>query len=611
LRLAAPQLAALKPAQILEFPSPPLLIDFDPSDTSDEQSGDGNCGASLVHCAALFAHTKATYLLERACQRHDITSLLVCIDPATAHDDDLSPAVAEWIETTQGYEPHQRERLQTGLFVVGTKLDQLNRSTDPTAQSDAETSVREAAQRWGDQLGTKLSCDIGADQEWPLEWTPGRAFHNIYLVRRPAGSVEREARAHVQPATMLPGTITAGAVVELAQSPLRGADLDTVLKAPQLARHIDNSGRTRSGVSETTDGGVGHLLAGLVSAVQASAKHRQLNTHLVDLRRRLRSRLLRLHLSNDPSQIAEWRRQLAIVAQGRLHRVVLADRMHVLQLGLGVAAHELSVLYFGALHANHSANFSPMVGPRAVGRSMDAATCERLAMATVEYWLQAIRQVGRSTRFCRSVNVSQPVLQHIIDEISIGAMRLGLATHLAETFQRAAQAPTQAPLSEAYFAMAAARVIGCYVEQLSLPVAADRRLSEGSNSQAHSGTSFATIPPSGMGHASPLNSGSNGTLSGGLPVVAARRDAGSFSGSFSGREAGVREPSANAPAGNGAMAGSVAANAVGKNTWADAYASLVDANIAAAAHLTGSADRDRELGELLVGFLASPLEVEP
>jgi hypothetical protein len=45
--------------------------------------------------------------------------------------------------------------------------------------------------------------------------------------------------------------------------------------------------------------------------------------------------------------------------------------------------------------------------------------------------------------------------------------------------------------------------------------------------------------------------------------------------------------------------------------WVSAYGSLVEANIAAAAHLTGGADRDRELGELLAGFLASPLEVEP
>jgi hypothetical protein len=45
--------------------------------------------------------------------------------------------------------------------------------------------------------------------------------------------------------------------------------------------------------------------------------------------------------------------------------------------------------------------------------------------------------------------------------------------------------------------------------------------------------------------------------------------------------------------------------------WAQAYANLVEANISAAAHLTGGADRDRELGELLAGFLASPLEVDP
>jgi hypothetical protein len=576
LRLASPQLAALKPAQILEFPSPPQLVDFDPEETI-EHEGD----AFLNTCAALFAHTKAGYLLERACQRHDITSLIVCVDPLSDHDDDVSPAVAAWIETTQGSEPHQRERLQTGLFVVGTKLDQLA----PFAEGAA--SGHEAAQRWGNQLGTKLSNELGADQEWPLEWTPGRAFNNIYLIQRPAGGTAPVgsngpvgAAAQTEPRPMAriaaPVAVThggAGAIMAVAEAPRGhdGFDAETVLKAPQLARYVDNASRTWSGATAATDGGVGHLLGGLLATVQASAKHRQLNTHLVDLRRRLRSRLLRLHLSNDPSQIAEWRRQLAIVAQGRLHRLIQADRMHVLQLGLGVTEHELKILFAGSQHG-HQMPGGPIQDRPMQGR-LDAATCERLAVATVEYWLQAVRQVARSTRFCRSVGLSQPVLQHIVDEISMGAMRLGIATHLADTFGRAAQAPTQQPLAEPYFATVAAHVIGSYVERLTVPgigTAGDgRTMHPGTVPKRH----LASVAVGGRANSS-LVVGNLSTASLAAGHVAAGRDASALD-------------------------------------WADAYTNLVEANIAAAAHLAGGADRDRELGELLAGFLASPLEVEP
>ncbi len=576
LRLASPQLAALKPAQILEFPSPPALVDFDPDDGGAEPE---SVGAAMADRTALFAYTKASYLLERACQRHDITSLVVCVDPLSAHDDDISPAIAEWIETAQGSEPHQRERLQTGLFIVGTKLDLLSRDVGPgTGGQAGAASVREAAQRWGDQLGAKLADDIGADQEWPLEWSPGRAFRNIYLSQRPPNRDGQDGTA-TQSGTKGPGAMLAlTPVLAPVTTAADGLDANTVLKAPNLARHVENPGLTWFGATAATDGGIGHLLSGLTPAVQASAKHRQLNTHLVDLRRRLRSRLLRLHLSNDPSQIAEWRRQLAIVAQGRLNRVAQADRMHVLQLGLGVTETELRVLYFGARHTG-AATTGSLSASR--GRPLDPTTCERLAVATVEYWLQAIRQVARSARFCRSVGLSQPVLQHIIDEITIGAMRLGIATHLAETFYRAAQAPTQQPLAEPYFATAAARIIGCYVERLALP---------GQNLPQHAGQIsggagkhyLAPVPANG---GSSDRTGESGQLGGSLAVSGTAR-ALSLTSGLAGLDPGTRD-------------------------WAGAYASLVEANIAAAAHLTGGADRDRELGELLAGFLASPLEVEP
>ena len=575
MRLASPQLAALKPAQILEFPSPPTLVDFDPGEFDAERSGP-NTSDGLQGCAALFAHIKASYLLERACQRHDITGLVVCVDPLTANDDDISPAVAEWIETTQGSEPHQRERLRTGLFVVGTKLDQLphaGKAAGSALDGGAFTSasLREAAQRWGERLGVKLTTDIGADQEWPLEWTPGRAFHNVYLLQRPVGPVPQSDRTQSDRTAMVtpPGTLMAvsQASSQLA-STVNGLDADAVLTAPRLVRFVNNPSLTWSGATVATDGGVGHLLSNLSLAVQPSAKHRQLNTHLVDLRRRLRSRLLRLHLSNDPTQIAEWRRQLAIVGQGRLQRVVQADRLHILHLGLGVTEHELKVLYSVTTDASNSANVS-VGGPR----RPDAAYCERLGIATAEYWLQSIRTVARSPRFCRSVSVSQPVLHHIIDEISIGAMRLGLAAQLSETFYRAAHAPTEKPLAEEFFAVAAARLIGGYVERLTLP---------------SDGGSAGSAPASGVARG-------RGQLGSELQQDFAKKAtaAAAFGTTRAWSEGtGVRDSHLS-------------------GDWADAYGALVEANIVAAAHLTGGADRDRDLGELLAGFLASPLEVDP
>jgi hypothetical protein len=572
MRLASPQLAALKPAQILEFPSPPTLVDFDPGSIDGEEN-DPTTSGSMQGRAALFAHVKASFLLERACQRHELTSLLVCVDPMTTNDEDVSPAVAEWIETTQGSEPHQRERLRTGLFVVGTKLDQLFsggvESGGPAKEVFSGASLRDAAQRWGDRLGAKLTNEVGANQEWPQEWTPGRAFHNVYLVQQPVGATgEQDSRA----------TSTGVAVSQRAprsMSHVHEPETASVLTAPRLARFVSNPNATWSGVTAAVDGGIGHLLSKLVLSVQPSAKHRQLNTHLVDLRRRLRSRLLRLHLSNDPAQIAEWRRQLAIVGQGRLQRVAQADRMHILHVGLGVTEHELNMLYSIPSDSSDYAGFG-------VGACRaDAVYCEKLGNATVEYWLQSMRQVARSSRFCRSVGVSQPMLHHIIDEISMGAMRLGLAARLNETFYRAAQAPTEKPLTVEFFAVAAARLIGGYVERLALPE--DSRTVGSVSSIGYE---------RGQGRlASELVSDVAPDM---LHQNAGRKPGQVVSGTARAWSAEANLHDAQQPDG-----------------WAEAFGALAEANIVAAAHLTGGAARDRDLGELLAGFLASPLEVDP
>jgi hypothetical protein len=632
MRLAAPQLAALKPAQILEFPSPPPLVDFDASELGQQK---------LAKIAALFAHIKAIYLLERACQRHDITCLVVCVNPLAADTDDIAPAIAEWIETTQGSEPHLRERLHTGLFVVGTKLDQLGLSGGQPSrgfQATDDSTLRDAAQRWGDRLGAKLATDLGADQEWPLEWTPGRAFHNIYLFQRPTegGGMATDSMATDKTASDGGGSITPSRHM---LSSIR-LDAEAVLKSPQLARHIENPVAVWSAATVAPDGGIGHLLAGLTPTAQPASKHRQLNSQLVDLRRRLRSRLLRLHLSNDASQIGEWRRQLAIVAQGRLQRVAQSDRMHLLRQGLGTSEAELAVLYFGVLPggprsaavAGGTAGDQGAAGSNAGRRPLrlDAAQCERLAVVTVEYWLQSIRQVARSTRFCRSVGLTQPILQHIVDEISLGALRLGVAAHLTETFHRAAHAPTERALGEPYFAAVAARVIGRYIERLTLRGEDGRREGAGISrswqgfeqvggrlAETAQNRGLLTPVAAGPGRTGATVDASQARAWGAVVVRDnSQRDNSQRDNSQEARTA----PTGGAEAGNAmsnvtlnVTSNSVVNAAVRDQTlaWAHAYALLVEANIAAAAHMTGGADRDRELGELLAGFLASPLEVDP
>lgn len=59
-----------------------------------------------------------------------------------------------------------------------------------------------------------------------------------------------------------------------------------------------------------------------------------------------------------------------------------------------------------------------------------------IAAAAAAYWVGAMRQAGRSTRFCRHLGAPQTVLQHMIDEIAIGAARTSVVSTLADAAGR-------------------------------------------------------------------------------------------------------------------------------------------------------------------------------
>ena len=84
------------------------------------------------------------------------------------------------------------------------------------------------------------------------------------------------------------------------------------------------------------------------SVTGVSSKTRQLETLLSELRRRLRGRLRRHHLSNDPVRTAEWRRQVANVAQSRQQRCAESGRLGHLLEALTVGEEELAILVFFA-----------------------------------------------------------------------------------------------------------------------------------------------------------------------------------------------------------------------------------------------------------------------
>ncbi len=195
-----------------------------------------------------------------------------------------------------------------------------------------------------------------------------------------------------------------------------------------------------------------------------------------------------------------------------------------------------------------------------------------IAAAAAAYWPCAMRQAGRSTRFCRHLGAPQTVLQHMIDEIAIGAARTGVVFTLTNAAGRpvADRRTSDLPLD---------------------PVAASR---------SHAiGTHLARLRSVNVPSADSPKSMSRSVQ----PTVADR----ALKAIAPCRQLGLAEPRVRA-----GMGGETTdkPSKFGGESWARAYAGRFKAKISAVSGLAGAAERDRVPGELLSGSASNPVEVE-
>lgn len=573
LRLTVPPVQGLGETDVLTFPGAPAIADFArPSRAqatgSSATAADGG-GLGLEAAASLFAQAKPGFLIERATRRHEIVSLVSCLDPSQPQDDIFASAIGDWIDITQGAEPHHRERVSTGLFVVVTQ---------PLAAGDVTSRIEPWAAAAKDaRIRNYLTEGFGFEQDWPLEWTPSRPFENIFAFHRPARGLatRRTGDGHLR---LVPASAGGSIMQGAASLPASAATSSQGLGADPLLRAL-----------------------GAVSS--RTLRDRQLFLHLAELRRCLRSRVLRHHLSNDPLEIAEWRRRVTNVAVNRLKKPGLASRANGVPVGTLVSAlapaEAECMAVIEALAAargwSTSAVYEHRVGD--YGASLEAIAHKPgsdrppaslvapetssighdIAAAAAAYWIGAMRQAGRSTRFCRHLGAPQTVLQHMIDEIAIGAGRTGLVSQLAESCARSIDHRRSGQIPVGQVAASCAQFIGTYLARMPSPTPSTM-LGPGAHLIPESSSASAT-----------------GWMSGALPTVLSNVQNEQGEGRYS---VGIARRMGERPM------------TFGGDKWASAYAGLVEANIAAVSGLIGAAERDRELGELLMGFASSPFEVE-
>lgn len=432
--------AVLRQADVIDFPSLPLPLDL-PLHGCARGSGAVPKGELL---ARVFASAKALHLVDRACHGDELTSLVACCVADGESDDLLAPSIGDWVDLVQGEEPHVREHSRTGLFVVAAHRAG-GRSAAP--QSDA--------------CGQALCAAIAGGEEWPREWTPGRPFSNVF-----AWNLEPHA------AGALPmsrgGRRGGGAQLGLLRLPnaSEGSGRDVAAPGYAFSAEPDRLDTLR-------------LVEGIALVSHIGRKQRQLRRRLSELNRNARARFLRYRADSDLVEASDWRQRVAATIEHRLARTARRGQLGRLIAALMVGDAELIAVYRRSdssklnerlrqaasavidLEADYGVMAAPSekVVPR--GRSIT------MAEAAVGYWLSAIRRSAHSQRFCRRIGIADFLLEHIVDEIGAGAVRLGVVRRIAEVIEVSV---VRERGGEATFAAIVGGVINGFVERLALDV---------------------------------------------------------------------------------------------------------------------------------------------
>ena len=534
LHLGTSRLNELAPAEILDFPVAPPIGSHPPMPGLPAPAND--------HASAVdhYARAKALYLVERACIRRDVTCLVVAANP-DYEDDTYADAIGDWVESAQGATAHARERVRRGLFVACS----LPRNAWPYA-NDGNT----------ERMGNLIRDVIGREQEWPVAWTPNRPMSEVFWFST------SETAAPPQYAGTAVATMTPSIAGTLA-APMGEDQIASLVRALALAGDV----RT---------------------------KHSQLTQSLLETRRRLRGAALRHHASNDPAALHDWRRGTAVVVQNRLQYIMSQGRLGHLQRALLAQEDDLiGVIQAAALARAEVRTAHPLQvpWPRSsqtvpLGEPVPAVAfaaaspggpehASRMADAAVAHWLKEIRRAARSGRLCRDLRIEPSILQNLIDELQIGALRVSLGSEISTAFLRSTAQPGLHPAGTAQhdaaseddvlrLAAYASRIINAYLEVLGAP---------GGRGRVSATRGAKTV--------SPDLEVADGAASGYATSLARSR----------GGARRITRPD--------------------NDQWEISFVNLVEDNISAAHLLVGRGDKDRELGELIALFASGPFEVEP
>lgn len=425
--------------------------------------------------AELILRGKVAYLFERYTEDQEMNFLSLCT-PCNQQIDvpDLAPALEGWIKATQGRNAGERSQRPSGLFWCITKFDA--RLVVPTGQTEDILG-----QAWNGMIQIALLERFGK-YEWLQEWSPGRPFDNVFLVRKPG---------------LAEAVIETSGSREIRVRPDKEEQIAslrrTFIAEDKVQTHIHDPEAAWDGVLSLDDGGMSRLAEALAGVARLEVKLGRIAEQIADIRSELVDKLLGPWYAAEGAEEEAQKRKIARKVIQALTRSgdVVGELLHLLQPhpemlhstymraetilveepgedepALPAPAQNVLIgLPFG--DEEEEADGKEGAAASSVVRGDRAGRAVTFAREAFSHWVTAVKRLAERPEIIRHLGIGEEILRLLGNELITGAHRYRLEHRLVDTLHEGEvrSSATRSGLAVRQV-IVAQRVFGTFIEML-------------------------------------------------------------------------------------------------------------------------------------------------